>query len=138
MMKGRSLIAALRRLRIRRLYNSGHFEKSLVYSTKELRSTINQAFAHDIILRSHYNLGQWEELIDFASIHSEVKSNILVKKARAKMYVSSKSTSEFPALHKDEIWKPETPIANWYQEDSRLWLRHPNGWVFGTCRMTLN
>ena len=128
--KGRSLIAALRRLRIRRLYNNGHFEKSLVCSTKELRSPTNRSFAQNIILKSHYNLGQWEELIDFASKHSEVESDILVKKSRAKMYVSSKKAHESPFIHKNENWKPEKPISNWYQEGSKLWFRYPDGWVF--------
>ena len=130
MMNGRRMIAAIRRLWIRRLYNSGDYNRALKHSMKQLSSSTNRDFALDIILRSYYNLGKWEKLVKFSSLHSELVSNSFVQKARAKIYLTSKGTSESPIINKNEVWNPETPLSNWYQEDSRIWFRFPDGWVF--------
>ena len=97
---------------------------------RQLSSSTNRGFALDIVLRSFYNLGQWERLVDFASFHPELESNKFVQKARAKIYLASKGVSETPLLHNTEHWKPATPLSNWYQEDSRIWFRYPDGWAF--------
>lgn len=124
------LLAAIRRLKIRRLYNKGIYEKSRTLSMRELSNPTNREFAIDIVLRSNYNQRKWQDLVDFADSYSVSPSHKLVEKARGKMYAISNSSIDLPIACKHEPWKPENPLANWYQETSRLWFRYPAGWVF--------
>ena len=59
---------AMRRWRIRRLYNGQEFARARRLSERELGGH-NHDFATDIILRSLYNEGLWKDLLDFVEQH---------------------------------------------------------------------
>lgn len=122
--------AALRRLRIRRLYNQGNYVKAKVLSERELSSSINQRFAVDIILRALYNQQHWLELISFGQGHSSLHSSVLLEKAEIQLVSEGGGTCVEPKEHAHRGWNENAPLSNWYQEQNRLWLRYPNGWVF--------
>lgn len=123
-------MAALRRLRIRRLYNKGNYFKAKALSESEMLSTINRTFASDIILRCLYNQHDWLELIEFAKQHPSKHSCLMRKKAEMNLFSIGKGPLVQPKTHANEPWNEKTPLSNWYQEENRLWLRYPNGWIF--------
>jgi hypothetical protein len=125
-----TFMAALRRLRIRRSYNRGNYLKAKALSKIELSSPINQNFASDIILRCLYNRQEWLELISFAQQHPSEHSSKLSSKAEQKLFSEGRGREVKPKTHSNREWNESDPLSNWYQEQNRLWLRYPNGWVF--------
>ena len=120
----------LRRLRIRRLYNRRSYGEAKALSERELSCSINVRFAVDIILRSLYNQQHWLELISFAQQHPSEHSSELIKKAEIQLFSEGRGTGIEPKGHAHRGWNEHAPLSNWYQEQNRLWLRYPNGWVY--------
>lgn len=125
-----NILAAWKRLHIRRLYNSGDFVKSRTLSLREISSDLNRDFAVSIVLRSHYNEGNWSELIAFTASHPSDQSTLFSKKAESKLFAKSGFLDIQPKSFIKEVWNEFSPLKNWYQEGSCLWFRHPKGWVF--------
>lgn len=125
-----NIMAALRRLRIRRLYNRGDFTKSRNLALQELSSHFNRDFAISIVSRSHYNQGNWQEVIDFSQLHISALSVHFSNKAESKLFLENGLTDSEPEFCHQEPWNDNEPLKNWYQEGMRLWFRYPKGWVF--------
>ena len=52
------------RVRIRRLYNSSRFERAAELAMKKVHHPTEAEFARDIVLRSLYNRGMWQQVQD--------------------------------------------------------------------------
>jgi len=125
----RSLRGAIKRGKIRRLYNNQKYEAAINLAKQEKDSVINGFFSQDIIVRSLWNLGKYEQLLDFVSVYKNADIQGLADKARKILHPLSLETP--PPLELAELaWNQKNLLANWHQIESRLWLRHPHGWVF--------
>jgi len=124
------IMAAWRRLRIRRLYNRGDFSKSRISALQELSSHINRDFAISIVSRSHYNQGNWQEVIDFGAVHVSDLSTHFSNKAQSKLFSEHGLLNAEPENSHQEPWNDNNPLKNWYQEGTRLLFRYPKGWIF--------
>jgi len=121
----------LKRLQIRRLYNRGWMDAAREHGLKEIdRQNSNREFAQDIVIRCYFNQCDWESVIDFADQNQDFDSMDYVTRARRKIISDVSYVGPEPALHKEKVWNGDNLLMNWYQEDQRLWLRHPWGWVY--------
>jgi len=125
----RSLRGAIKRGKIRRLYNNQEFEAAINLARQETESGINGGFAQDIIVRGLWNLGEFEKILDFVSVYKNADHQGLAEKARKLLNPLSLETPPPLELSKLE-WNAKDLLANWHQVESRLWLRHPHGWVY--------
>ena len=124
-----SLRGAIKRWKIRRLYNNQEYEAAINLAKQETESVINGAFAQDIIVRGLWNLGEYEELLDFVLVYQNADPQELAEKA--KKMLDPLSLEIPPPLELAELaWNERDLLANWHQVKSRLWLRHPRGWVY--------
>lgn len=124
-----SLRGAIKRGKIRRLYNNQEYEAAINLAKQETESVINGAFAQDIIVRGLWNLGEYEELLDFVLVYKNADPQELAEKA--KKMLDPLSLEIPPPLELAELaWNERDLLANWHQVKSRLWLRHPRGWVY--------
>ena len=124
-----SLRGAIKRGKIRRLYNNQEYEAAINLAKQETESVINGAFAQDIIVRGLWNLGEYEELLDFVMVYKDADPQKLAEKA--KKMLDPLSLEIPPPLELAEMaWNERDLLANWHQVKSRLWLRHPRGWVY--------
>jgi len=124
------IMAALRRLRIRTLYNRGEFTRSRDLALQELSSQINRDFAISIVTRSYYNQGNWQKIVDFAALHVSDESTYYCNKAQSKLFLEGAFSESQPSLRHQDTWNKDHPLENWHQENARLWFRHPKGWVY--------
>jgi len=122
--------AALKRLKIRSLYNRGLFSRAKEMAAYEIGNNVNHAFACDIIIRSLYNDGNWRELLIFIDEYPEMDNGNYKKKAEWKLSSNSGSEEPQPKLYRKKEWNSKDLLANWYQEGHTLWLRYPNGWTY--------
>ena len=122
------LISAIRRWRIRRFYNAGEWKSAHELAEKELGKK-NHNFATDIILRSMYNRSRWEDVIAFAKQHPEADTNSYVLKCHRKITEKIEEAEGVPKPTFNRVWNEIDLLENWVQEGSRLWLKHPWGWV---------
>ena len=96
--------SALRRWRIRRLYNGQDFARARQLSEHELGGK-NHAFALDIIVRSLYNQGHWQALLDVAARRREQQrapcclSPFDAPSQRARSLLMTRSSVFFSHLH---------------------------------------
>ena len=124
-----SLRGAIKRGKIRRLYNNQEYEAAIALAKQETESVINGAFAQDIIVRGLWNLGEYEQILDFVLVYKNADLQGLAEEARKILDPLSLETP--PPLELAELgWNEEDLLANWHQVESRLWLRHPRGWVY--------
>jgi hypothetical protein len=122
------LISAIRRWRIRRLYNAGEWKIAHELAEKELGKK-NHRFATDIILRSMYNQSEWEDVIAFAKQNPEADTNRYVPKSHRRISEKIEAAEGIPKPTFNRVWNETDLLENWVQEGSRLWLKHPWGWV---------
>ena len=122
------LISAIQRWRIRRLYNAGEWKNAHDLAEKELGRK-NHHFATDIIVRSMYNLSRWEDVIAFAKKHPEADTNGYVYKSHQRVSERIEAAEGVPKPISTQVWNEVDLLENWVQEGSRLWLKHPWGWV---------
>ena len=119
---------ALRRWRIRRLYNSGQWLEARLRCEKEL-NTGNHQFAIDLIVRSLYNEQEWKALLTFVESHLYDDVQHYVHKARRKLAEEREASQGIPEPINTTEWDVSDLLSNWSQEGQRLWLRHPWGWT---------
>ena len=77
-----SLRGAIKRGKIRRLYNNQEYEAAINLAKQETESDVNGAFAQDIIVRGLWNLGEYEEILDFVLVYKNADLQGLAEKAR--------------------------------------------------------
>jgi hypothetical protein len=122
------VIRALRRWRIRRLYNAGHWSKARQKCKVEMAGP-NRDFAAELIVRCLYNENLWRDLLDFAKSHPGADRGDYVHNARRKIAEEIEAAEGIPEPEQKNEWNHKDLLSNWLQEGNRLWLRHPWGWV---------
>jgi len=121
----------LKRHRIRRLYNAGKMAESREKALEEVTlETTNLSMAMDIVIRSYYNQKKWNELLEFVEQYPESDHSNYAKRAKIKLASTIMYVEPKPVMYKNKEWDNQNLLENWYQEDQRLWLRHPGGWVY--------
>ena len=126
----------IRRFFMRRAYNSGDWEQARRIAKKLLHIPKEEELARSIIIRSHYNEGSFDKVVHLNSIwnnsfHSLVerindpKSRTKIQNQRIQNIYSSQPE---PASRKpfDAI----SMINNFHQEGNRVWMRHPEGYIY--------
>jgi len=122
------LISAIRRWRIRRLYNAGEWSNARKECESEL-ATANRVFAAELVVRCLYNEGQWQALLDFTNRHPESDLGNYAHKAKRKLAENIEASKGIPEPEHKQDWNATDLLSNWSQEGNRVWLRHPWGWV---------
>ncbi|MDA8557038.1 DUF6395 domain-containing protein [Candidatus Poseidoniales archaeon] len=119
---------ALRRWRIRRLYNQGNLEKARRLANHEIDGP-NHGFAIPLIVRALYNEEKWHELVAFVKQYPGSDTDDYCSRAKRKVIQLRELNEGPPMPNEKRDWDPKNLLSNWLQERQRLWLRHPNGWV---------
>ena len=119
---------SIRRWRISRLYNRKRWKVARRLSEDELGGQ-NHDFALDIIVRSFYNEGHWQGLLDVAERYPEIDHGTYVQKAKRRLSQAREEAEGIPEPDDKKPWNVSDLLSNWTQEGERLWLRHPWGWV---------
>jgi len=119
---------SIRRWRIRRLYNRKRWKVARRLSEHELGGQ-NHDFALDIIVRSLYNEGHWQGLLDVAERYPENDYSMYVQKAKRRLSQAREEAEGIPEPDVKKPWNVSDLLSNWTQEGDRLWLRHPWGWT---------
>lgn len=122
-------ISAIRRWRIRRLYNAGEWKSAHELAERELGSK-NHDFACNLILRALYNEKEWESLVEFSKCYPTNDLPYYSDKAKRKIIELREAAKRNPQPNQTFHWSEKELLSNWSQEDTRLWLRHPWGWVY--------
>ena len=134
-----SIPAKIRLLRIRRLYNKGKWEAARKYALKEINCPFNNQLSRSIIIRSYWNESKWDRVISLAEKWPELDTNgykvraiekNAFKTATGKYLEDLSSREPEPVSFAQSSWNEADLLSNWYQEDTRVWLRHPWGWTY--------
>ena len=130
----------LRKLRIRSAYNRGEYEVAKRRAQALLNHPTLGLFAKDIILRSLYNLGHHEEVIQFAETWS-MTAEPCVKKSERVLWVTQPEKAPLPSEIADLRaqqpmpmqhieWSDTDVCANFLQEGQRVWFKTPEFCVY--------
>lgn len=125
----RKIRDAFDRLLIRRAYNNANYELAAQISRSKLDKMKDKQFLLDIICRSMYNLEQFSEVILFVKEWELETHKLYAEKSRIKISIRDYREPS-PEHFAEERWNSDDLLSNWYQEGSRIWLRHPWGWTF--------
>ena len=109
------VVGAMRRWRIRRLYNGQEFARARRLSERELGGH-NHDFATDIIVRSLYNEGRWKALLDFVEQHPAAVHEVYAKKAQRRLSQALEEAEGIPEPNEKKPWNVADLLSNWSQE----------------------
>ncbi len=132
----------LRRTIMRRAYNGGNWEKAREIAFRLESNKKEQHLARSIILRSYWNQNDIEKFLEF----NQRWGNMFPELEQKAQYILAKQHPEKPRVHLPRItklqntqpspksialdWNPTELEKNFFQEANRLWMVHPNGWIF--------
>ncbi len=132
----------IRRLLMRRAYNSGAWEKARKYAFQIIDHPKERQLARSVIIRSHWNQENTAEVIRLNSLWGNEFEELSLK---AK-YASQKENSPNAEIHHPRIlklhndqprpkntrkeWDDADITGNFWQEGHRLWMVHPHGNTF--------
>ena len=123
------LLTILTRQRIRYHYNKKNWQKAKLYAQKELIRDRNVDFSNRIIFRSHWNLGEYQEVIEHLEHHPELDDQHYLQRAKNKLSASKWVADSPPEEVSSSDFDPKNVRENWFQEGQRLWFRYPKGAV---------
>lgn len=123
------LITVLSRQRIRYHYNKKNWQRAKKFARIEMNHHRNIDFSNDIILRSHWNLGEYQQVIDHIREHPKVDTENYLQRARNIISVSKWTAESPPEEVQSAVFDLENIRENWFQVGQRLWFRHPKGAV---------
>ena len=129
---------------MRRAYNAGRWDAARTHASHLLSRPSEQTLARSVIVRSYWNEGRFQELVDCTKEWHDELSHSYREQAidRLKVTGGAKKLTmmkeEKLQRLRDEQPKPKVPIqwsaehmdANYSQEESRVWFRYPEGYVF--------
>ena len=129
---------------MRRAYNAGRWDAARTHASHLLLRPSEQTLARSVIVRSYWNEGRFQELVDSTEEWHDELSHSYREQAidRLKVTGGAKKLTmmkeEKLQRLRDEQPKPKVPIqwsaehmdANYSQEGSRVWFRYPEGYVF--------
>jgi hypothetical protein len=129
---------------MRRAYNAGRWNAARNHASKLLSKPTEQTLARSVIVRSYWNEGRFQELVDCTKEWHDELSHSYREQAidRLKVTGGAKKLTmmkeEKLQRLRDDQPQPKVPInwsaehmdANFSQEGSRVWFRYPEGYVF--------
>jgi len=131
----------IQRFLMRRAYNSGKWRKSREYANKLMKFPKEREFARSVVIRSYWNEGQYEKVLELNLLWGH-SFHELSDRARYMLAIQDSKkpnvyTPKIKSLHANQPqpktaqmqWNPNNMVENFYQEDQRLWMIHPNGWT---------
>ena len=119
----------IHRVKMRRAFNSGNWEKSRFFANKLLPYSNESDLAKSVIVRSHWNEGDLERVGEMLAIWRESSLDFIREKYE-------NATSAPPIKNKPSApgqkveWNPDEIISNFVQEGNLLWMKTPNMWVY--------
>ncbi len=127
----KSPFSILWRVRVRKMYNEGNYLAAITFGRKRLNHPQDGEMAKSIVVRSLYNLAQYQEVERFSKKYPTEETNLYLDKAQRKLqsYRPKIIQTKLPSFDNLE-WNNHDLLSNWYQEENILWLRHPNGWTY--------
>jgi len=129
---------------MRRAYNAGRWDAARTHASHLLSRPSEQTLARSVIVRSYWNEGRFQELVDCTKEWHDELSHSYREQAidRLKVTGGAKKLTmmkeEKLQRLRDDQPQPKVPInwsaehmdANFSQEGSRVWFRYPEGYVF--------
>ena len=131
----------IRRTLMRRAYNKKQWAKSRDYARKIIHLPKEQALARSVVIRSYWNQGQYEKVLELNSLWGNSFQNLADKSSyELTKNDSTNSGVHHPmilSLHADQpepkdhnlVWNSTDMVKNFVQEGERLWMIHPHGWT---------
>jgi len=134
----------LRRVLMRRAYNTGRYEQARRHARLLLGKQKEAELARSVIVRSYWNEQAFEVLVETAEHWDDELSQSYVALAQERLTSPSASKALTP-MKENRLkrlreaqpspahsmkWNPEHMAANFSQEGSRLWFRYPQGYVY--------
>ena len=124
------------RVKMRRAYNSGDWEKARFYANKLITKKGENGLAKSVIVRSYWNQGDLEKLGELLTVWQDSELDFIREKYEKvvkeidekKKNAIGKYESPCPDILVD--WNPDNLISNYFQEEARLWLKTPKTWVY--------
>ena len=132
----------IRRLLMRRAYNSGSWEKARKYAFQIIDQPKERELARSVIIRSYWNQEDTAEVIRLNSLWNNEFEELSLKAE----YASQKDNFPNAEIHHPRIlkihstqpipknirkeWNDDDITGNFWQEGSRVWMVHPHGWTF--------
>jgi hypothetical protein len=134
----------LRRVLMRRAYNSGRYEQARHYARLLLGTSKEAELARSIIVRSYWNEQAYEDLIQTALCWDDEISLSYVHLAKERLNSIAHGHSFSPVAQnrlkhllenqprpkESREWSTDDMTANFLQEGERVWFRYPQGYVF--------
>jgi len=135
----------LRRLLMRRAYNSQHWEKARSHAFKLINIPKEQQLARSIIVRSFFNQRRYEDVIKYVTDWKDKTLVTYEERARDYLWHNNNQNNAVnfeppPRIKQLQTKQPRPPIEvdwnasamadNFIQVGERVWFRHPDGYVF--------
>jgi len=117
------------RVRMRRAYNSGKWEKSRIYANKLLPHSGESDLAKSVIVRSYWNEGDLEKVGEILALWREEGLDFIREKYENTTIVSPEKNKPY-CPEKEVEWNPNEITSNFVQEGNLLWMKTPNLWVY--------
>jgi hypothetical protein len=121
---------------MRRAYNGGQWARARNIAKKLLHIPKEQELARSVIIRSLYNEGKFDELIEL-NVQWGNRFDYLLEKMNNSQ---SKSSSDISRLRGIQLKQPQpkntfefdeqSTANNFSQENNRVWMRHPHGYTY--------
>ena len=126
----------IRRTLMRRAYNGGRWAQARAIANKLLNIPKEQELARSVIIRSLYNEGKFDELIELND-QWENRFDYLLENMNNSQSKSSADISRLQRILLDQP-QPKTEFEfdeqstanNFFQENNRVWMRHPHGYTY--------
>jgi hypothetical protein len=129
---------------MRRAYNAGRWDDARTHASKLLLRPSEETLARSIIVRSYWNEGRFQELVDCTKEWHDELSHSYREQAIDRLKVTGggkkltmmkeeklqRLRNEQPKPKGPINWSAEQMDANYSQEGSRVWFRYPEGYVF--------
>ena len=126
----------IRRTLMRRAYNGGRWAQARAIANKLLHIPKEQEIARSIIIRSHYNEGSFDRVIELNTIWGNNFQDLVDRIRHPKMRTNlenqriEKIYSSQPKPKTNKPFDENSMINNFHQEGCRVWMRHPKGYTY--------
>lgn len=119
----------IHRVKMRRAFNSGNWEKSRFYANKLLTKTGESNLAKSVIVRSYWNESDLEKVGELLSLWREEGLDF-IREMYENATIAAPIENKPYAPEKKVEWNPDQIISNFLQEGNLLWMKTPNMWVY--------
>ncbi len=129
---------------MRRAYNAGQWDTSRHHADKLLQKLRERSLARSVIVRSYWNEGRFQDVIDCTTNWPDELSKSYREQAIDRLNVQG-GAKKLTMMKEEELqrlrseqpqptvpihWSTEQMDANFSQEGNRVWFRYPEGYVF--------